>query len=283
MRIAMLTPAPDYGHDWRWAFDVQAEALRGAGAEVAAVPWTGFDGADGFDLVLPLVAWGYHLRIAEWFAFLDRAQAEGWPMLNPPELLRWNTDKAYLAELRAKGIASVSTLEVDHLNEAALTAAHGVLGAQDVVIKPPVSAGAAGTYRLSAGQPVPADVHGTRMMVQPWLGAVVDEGEYSLIFFGGDYSHCVVKRPKAEDFRVQPDHGGSTEQAELPDGAMALAEKALAAAPTPATYARVDLIRGNDGAMQLMEMELIEPALFLHCVPEAGSRFAYAVLSAVSR
>jgi glutathione synthase/RimK-type ligase-like ATP-grasp enzyme len=279
MRIAMLIPAPSYEAEWRWAFEIQAEALRAAGAEVVAVPWTEFEGPEGFDLVLPLVTWGYHLRLPEWLAFLDRAEAEGWPMVNPPRLLRWNSDKAYLAELGRKGIASVPTLEVDHLNEAALTAAHGVLGSEQLVIKPPVSAAAWGTYRLGAGEPVPTEVHGQRMLVQPWLGAVVEEGEYSLILLGGRYSHCVAKRPKAGDFRVQPDHGGTTEPAELPEGALAIAEAALAAAPAAATYARVDLIRGNDGGLQLMELELIEPALFLHCVPEAKARFAEAVLN----
>jgi glutathione synthase/RimK-type ligase-like ATP-grasp enzyme len=280
MRIAMLIPAPSYEAEWKWAFEIQADALRAAGAEVTAVPWTEFAGPDGLDLVLPLVTWGYHLRLSEWLAFLDRAEAEGWPMVNPPRLLRWNSDKAYLAELGRKGIASVPTLEVDHLNEAALTAAHTLLGSEQLVIKPPVSAAAFGTYRLGPGEPVPTEVHGQRMLVQPWLGAVVEEGEYSLILFGGRYSHCVAKRPKAGDFRVQPDHGGTTAPAELPDGALALAEAALAAAPAAATYARVDLIRGIDGALQLMELELIEPALFLHCVPEAKARFAEAILAA---
>ncbi|GAA4032878.1 ATP-grasp domain protein [Sphingomonas rosea] len=282
MRLALLTPARDYAAEWAWAFDVEAAALREAGAEVVSGPWTELDGADGFDLVLPLVTWGYHLRHAEWLAFLDRAEAEGWPMINPPALLRWNSDKCYLAELGRKGIASVPTLEVDHLNEAALTAAHGVLGTDELVIKPPVSAAAFGTYRLGKGDPVPADVHGRRMLIQPWLGQVVDEGEYSLILFGGEYSHTLVKRPQAGDFRVQPDHGGSTERTDCPDGALDLAKAALAAAPAPATYARVDLVRGNDGALQLMELELIEPALFLHCVPEATSSFAAAILAAAS-
>jgi glutathione synthase/RimK-type ligase-like ATP-grasp enzyme len=280
MRIAMLIPAPSYEAEWKWAFEIQAEALRAVGAEVVAVPWTEFAGPKGIDLILPLVTWGYHLRLAEWLAFLDRAEAEGWPMLNPPQLLRWNSDKAYLAELGRKGIASVPTLEVDHLNEAALTAAHAVLGSEQLVIKPPISAAAFGTYRLGPGEPVPTEVHGQRMLVQPWLGAVVEEGEYSLILFGGRFSHCVAKRPKAGDFRVQPDHGGTTEPAELPEGALVLAEAALAAAPAAATYARVDLIRGDDGALQLMELELIEPALFLHCVPEAKARFAEAILEA---
>lgn len=275
----MLTPAPDYGVDWDWAFEVQAKALREAGARVVPLPWTEANDLTGFDRILPLVTWGYHLKHAEWLAFLDRIEAAGLPVFNPPALLRWNSDKAYLAELQDKGVPTVPTLAVDHLNEAALTAAHTVLGSKQLVIKPPVSASAWGTFRLGEGEPVPEEVHGRRMLIQPWLKAVVGEGEYSLIFFGGTYSHCVAKRPKAGDFRVQPEHGGSTVAVDLPEGALAVAEAALAAAPTPALYGRVDLIRGTDGTLQVMELELIEPALFLHCVPEAEARFADVILS----
>ena len=281
MRIAMLTPGAGYDADHGWAFDNQAEALRAQGAEVVALPWTKIVSAHGLDLVLPLVAWGYHLRIDAWLALLDRAEAEGWPMINPPALLRWNSDKAYLAELGRVGVPVVPTLEVDHLNEAALTAARVVLGAEEVVVKPPVSAGAWGTHRLDAGDPVPDEVHGQRMLVQPWLGSVVGEGEYSLIMLGGRYSHTVAKRPKAGDFRVQPEHGGVTAPCDLPDGALALAEAALAAAPAAATYARVDLLRGTDGKLQLMELELIEPALFLDEAPGARKLFAEAIMGAI--
>lgn len=282
MRIALLSPAPDYDAEWRWAFDVEAEALREAGAEVVAAPWTEFDTPQDVDLVLPLVVWDYYRRHEEWFAFLDRAEAAGWPMRNRPALLRWNSDKAYLAELSSKGIATVPTLEVDHLNEAALAAAHGVLASSDLVVKPPVSGAAWSTFRLGAGDPVPPEVHGRRMLVQPWIEGIVAEGEYSLILFGGRYSHCVIKRPQDGDFRVQPDHGGTTERCDCPAGGLTLALAALAAAPALSTYARVDLIRGADGGLQLMELELIEPALFLHCVPEAAPNFAAAVLAEAS-
>jgi glutathione synthase/RimK-type ligase-like ATP-grasp enzyme len=283
MRLAMLTPAPDYGVDWSWAFDVQARVLRDAGAEVVGVPWTEAGDLAAFELVLPLVTWGYHLRHAEWLAFLDGLEQLGLPVRNPPALLRWNSDKVYLTELGDKGLPVVPTLAVDHLNEAALTAAHTVLGAEQLVIKPPVSASAWGTFRLGPGEPVPQEVHGRRMLIQPWLSSVVEEGEYSLIFFGGRFSHCVAKRPKSGDFRVQPEHGGSTVAVDLPQGALAVAEAALAAAPTDTTYARVDLIRGTEGALQVMELELIEPALFLHCAPDAEARFAEAVLSSSMR
>lgn len=285
MRIAMLVPAPDYDVAWGWAYEVEAEALRSAGAEVVPLSWTETDVAalGAFDLILPLVTWGYHLRQPEWLAFLDAAGTAGLPMVNPPALLRWNSDKAYLAELQQKGVPTVPTLAVDHLNEAALAAAHGVLGTDALVIKPPVSANAWGTFRLGPADPVPEEVHGRPMLVQPWLPAVQEEGEYSLILFGGRLSHCIAKRPKAGDFRVQPDHGGTMGAVPLPDGALAVAQAALAVIPAPATYARVDLIRGLDGELKVMELELIEPALFLHCAPQAKTAFANAILASAAK
>lgn len=280
MKLCLLTPDPDFPEDHRWALDVEAGALRDAGALVEARPWTKAGDLSQFDAVLPLVAWGYHLRFAEWLALLDRLEAEQVPVANPVPLLRWNSDKSYLAELGAKGIATVPTLAVDHLNEAALEAAFGKLGTDEVVVKPPVSAGATGTFRIARGEAaaVPAEVHGQRMMIQPWLASITTTGEYSLILFGGEPSHCVVKLPKSGDFRVQPNFGGSTHACDPPPGALELAKAALALAPTPATYARVDLVEGNDGTLQLIELELIEPALFLHCAEPAKSRFAEAVL-----
>jgi glutathione synthase/RimK-type ligase-like ATP-grasp enzyme len=284
-RLLLLTPDPDYPEPFAWAFHVQAEALREAGAEVSSRPWTQAGDLEPFDAVLPLVAWGYHLRYAEWLALLDRLEGERRRVLNPVPLLRWNSDKAYLTELGAAGVPTVPTLEVDHLNEAALAAAFGTFGTDEVVVKPPVSAGGSGTYRLCQGDgaAVPEDVHGKRMMIQPWLPTIQTTGEFSLILFAGELSHTVVKRPRSGDFRVQPNFGGETVACEPPAGALDLARRALALAPGETTYARVDLVEGTSGELQVMELELIEPALFLHCAEEAKPRFAGAILSAAER
>lgn len=282
MRLAMLVPAPDYPEPYGWAFEAQAEALRDAGAQVVPVPWTEPRDLTGFDLILPLVAWGYHLKHAEWLAFLDQLEAARLPVINPPALLRWNSDKAYLAELGRAGVPVVPTLEVDHLNEAALAAAAGVLGSDELVVKPPISASAWGTFRLHGQDRIPTEVHGKRMLIQPWVNSVTETGEYSLILFGGELSHCVAKLPRNGDFRVQPEHGGTNAAVPAPDGALEIARAALAEAPAAATYARVDLLVGNYGGLQVIELELIEPALFLHCAPEAKPQFAQAVLNAAS-
>jgi glutathione synthase/RimK-type ligase-like ATP-grasp enzyme len=280
VRLALLTPAPDYPEPCDWAFDVEAEAVRARGVEVDAVPWTEGRDLSGYDLVLPLVAWGYHERYAEWLRFIDELQSKGLPVVNPPDLLRWNSDKAYLKELGAKGIASVETIDAGALDDADLEVAADRFGSPELVIKPPVSGGAFGTHRIRAGEPIPASERGQRMMIQPFLPSIATEGEYAIILLGGTYSHTVVKRPKRGDFRVQPHLGGSTEPCEPPSGGIELAQAALAAAPAAATYARVDIVRGGHEQLQIMELELIEPALFLDVAPQGKDAFADAIIAA---
>jgi glutathione synthase/RimK-type ligase-like ATP-grasp enzyme len=283
LRLAVLVPPSDYGSEWRWAFDPQADALRRAGAEVDALPWNGAGDLRGYDLVLPLVAWGYHQRFAEWLALLDRLEQQRLPVANAVPVLRWNSDKTYLAELSAAGVNTVPSIAFDDFSPADLTAARSRFNCSELVVKPLVSASAWGTYRLGLSDPFPESVRGWRMLVQPWLNAIVSTGEYSLLFFDGTFSHAVSKLPRAGEFRVQPDFGGTVTQCAPPDGALELAQAALGSAPAPSVYARVDLVVGNDGQLQVIELELIEPALFLAQAPHGASAFAAAVLSAAER
>lgn len=283
MQVAFLVPDPEYQAEWRWAYDAEAKALIDAGIAVEPVPWTDPRDLAEFDLVLPLVAWGYHKRYADWLAFLDRLEREQLPVANSVPLLRWNSDKAYLAELGEKGIANVPTLAVASLDEQALAAARARFRCNDLVVKPPVSASAYGTFRLREGDAFPEAVRGWPMMVQPWVAGILDHGEYSLILFDGELSHALSKVPKSGEFRVQPEYGGIIQRCEPPPGSEALAQAALAAAPAPSSYARVDIVPGDSGELQIMELELIEPALFLDHAPEAGAAFARAILSAAER
>jgi glutathione synthase/RimK-type ligase-like ATP-grasp enzyme len=162
------------------------------------------------------------------------------------------------------------------MDEAALDEARTAYG-DTLVIKPPVSAAADGTHRLRRGDPLPDAARGRAMMVQPYLPSVAEEGEYSLLLFGGRFSHAIVKRPRAGDYRVQPHLGGSEEPCAPPDGAIEIAQAALAAAPAPAAYARVDLVRGLDGRLAVIELELIEPSLWLQHAPDGGESFVAAV------
>lgn len=283
MRAVILTPAPDFWEEWDWAYDVEAAALEAAGIAVEPRAWTQIGDLAGVDVVLPLVAWGYHLRFAEWCALLDRMARPGAPaMLNPPALLRWNSDKAYLEELAAAGVPTVASRTVAALDEAALAEARRAFG-EELVVKPLVSASADDTFRIGPNDPIPASVRGRRMLVQPFMPSIASSGEYSLMLFGGEFSHAIVKRPKPGDFRVQPHLGGSETPCAPPDGAIALAQAALAAAPAPATYARVDMIDSGDGTMRIMELELIEPALWLQHAPDKGAALAAAIEAALGR
>jgi glutathione synthase/RimK-type ligase-like ATP-grasp enzyme len=280
MRIAILVPDPDYPEPWRWTYDPEAEALTSAGAQVEPIAWTEASDLSCFDLVLPLVVWGYHLDYPRWLALLDRAEAEHWPMINPPELLRWNGDKAYLAELAECGVSTVPTLAVEACCDADLEEARRRFDSDWLVIKPPISASAMGTHRLGANDDLPADSRGKPMIVQPLIEEISRTGEFSLMLFDGEHSHSVVKRPKSGDFRVQEYLGGATSPCKAPPaGAIQLAQAALAAAPAKAAYARVDIVPDDQGVLRIMELELIEPSLFLDHAPEGGAAFTRAILN----
>jgi glutathione synthase/RimK-type ligase-like ATP-grasp enzyme len=282
VHIAVLTPAPDYPEPWDWAYDIEADALRRCGATIEPVPWTDPGDLAQYDLIVPLVAWGYHHSYGPWLRLLNRFDAEQLPVINPPDLLWWNSDKTYLAQLASKGIATVETLEVDALDEASLAMAADRFGTPDLVVKPPVSASAAGTHRIRIGESIPDVARGRRMMIQPFVTGVVTDGEYAIMMFGGEYSHTVVKRPKPGDFRVQEALGGVIVPSTPPRGAIDLARQALAAAPAKAAYARVDIVP-DKGVLRIMELELIEPALYLNHAPDDGTAFARAILSAANR
>jgi len=280
MRVAILVPAPDYPEPWRWTYDPEAQALAAAGAKVTPIVWTEAGDLSSFDIVLPLIAWGYHLDYDRWLALLDRAERDHWRMVNPPALLRWNGDKAYLAELVSLGVSTVPTLAVEACCDADIEEARRRFGSDRLVIKPPISASAMGTHRLGPNDDLPSASRGKPMIIQPLIEEIATSGEFSLMLFDGEYSHAVVKRPKAGDFRVQEHHGGVTLPCPAPPaGAVRLAQAALAAAPTTAAYARVDIVPDDQGVLRIMELELIEPSLFLDHAPDAGAFFSRSILS----
>lgn len=272
MRIAILKPLDGYYVEWD-AHAADYRRLFGDALELRA--WSDPGDLSGFDMIMPLLAWGYQREPARWYALLKAW--EGLPFANGLETLRWNTNKSYLLDMEAKGVAVVPTRLTLALSPVDMDAARSFFGCGPMVIKPTISGGAEGTYRLGPADPIPVDVAGSEMLIQPLMPAIAEEGEYSLFHFGGRFSHAILKRPATGDFRVQEQFGGKEATVEPPTGALTLADAAIAAAPTPPLYARVDMVRDGAGAFRLMELELIEPSLFLAHAPDGGAMFADAV------
>lgn len=278
-KIAILAPAADgaYGATrWPEVMARMVTPLEAAGMAVTPVDWTTDDDLTGFALVLALLAWGYHRdgpAPGHWEQQVTRWQAAGVRLQNPPDVLRWNADKAYLGEFADRGAPVVPTIFVDEVTEAAMHEAAAQLGTDQLIVKPRVSASAFRTIRWSPGTPLegaPTDA----AMIQPFLANVLEGGEPSLLYLGGRFSHAVSKVPRAGDFRVQPEFGGIIAPYQPWPDELAAAEAALAAAGAPLLYARVDLVRDAKGRPVLMELEAIEPDLFLGDNPAAQARFA---------
>jgi glutathione synthase/RimK-type ligase-like ATP-grasp enzyme len=278
---------------------VGALAARGARGEPAVWSDEGVDW-NAFDLVLIRSCWDSHLRAAEFLAWLARLEAAGVRVENPPALVRWNLRKSYLLALATRGVPVPPTLVPGSLAEA-----QEWLAARDwpeIVIKPLVSATAHETWRaalpldaaarerlaraigsssVEAADAAPASVL-RGVLVQPYLAAIARAGEHSFVFLDGTYSHAVLKRAKAGDFRVQEEHGGTVEAASPSETAIATATRAFAAAWAdgargPHLYGRVDALIA-DGAFHVMEVELVEPELFLSWREDAADVLAAALL-----
>jgi glutathione synthase/RimK-type ligase-like ATP-grasp enzyme len=254
-----------------------AASLRALGIE--PVPCTWNDPAidwSRFDAVLIRTTWDYFRNYAAFLQWLDALPV---PTINPRALLRWNSDKRYLLELARHGVDIIPSRVGAWADLPAMLAE---MSGEDVVVKPTVSGGAWHTLRGVAGDDAFAEAVAQLppqldYLVQPYLPAIADAGEWSLLFFDGEYSHAAIKHPAHGDYRVQTDFGGRLEPCEPPPAILAAAQRALAAVAALGhadhAYVRVDGVP-VDGRLLLMELEMIEPALYLAARPDAAERFA---------
>lgn len=246
------------------------------------VDWT------AFDAVLIRTIWDYFEHYAafrDWLDTLDRLDVT---TINDTDTLRWNSDKRYLLDLERQGVPGIPT-EVAHGGR--LQEILSSMPGREVVIKPTVSGGALHTVRGKVGaaqfqqaiERLPAKLD---YLVQPFIPEIASSGEWSLIFFDNAYSHAVLKRPTEGDYRVQEQHGGSIMPVTPGGPIMEAASKALMAAAAlghrELAYARVDGVAPS-GRFLLMELEVIEPSLYLADRPDAAERFAQRLVERLQR
>jgi glutathione synthase/RimK-type ligase-like ATP-grasp enzyme len=255
------------------------------------VDWSRFAG------VVVRSTWDYHLKASAFTEWIDRLAAAGVPLWNPAPVLRWNLHKAYLEELAADGIAVVPTRRLPRGSRASLKAVLDENGWQRAVVKPAISASARRTTLVTRAE-APSRERALRtllsredVLVQPYIPAVAERGEWSLVLLAGAYSHAALKRPREGDFRVQERFGGSFGAAEPPPELVEQAVRAaeagrrlagraggVEAAAPDLLYARVDGVF-EDGVFVLLELEVLEPSLFFEVDPASTSRFADALLT----
>jgi glutathione synthase/RimK-type ligase-like ATP-grasp enzyme len=280
-RVALVTyrGLPGLNADDRRA----ASALEDLGLPADAVCWD--DPAvdwPAYGAVVLRSTWDYHFRVAEFHSWIDRMDALGVRLWNPPGVLRWNTDKRYLARLSHPHLSPPPTVLLERGSAVDLAALLDARGWDEAVIKPAISADGFATERTSRAQAA-SDQAGLDAMLargdvvmQMLVPEIRTNGEISLMFFSGVFSHAVSKRPKAGEFRVQERLGGMIARTDPPRTLLDHARGLLDTVARGCLYARVDVVE-TAARFTLMEVELVEPSLYFEHDPPSARAFALAV------
>lgn len=288
MNVAFLTcPGTHPGSPTRrpdaYEHDLMIEAIRpeleARGHALVEIDWRSpVEAFAGLPLVLVGSPWDYQDSEPHFLAQLDALEAAGHVVYNSAATVRWNARKTYLRDLATSGAATIPTLWVDAPTASDIAAAMDQFGTDTVVAKRQVGAGAEGQSIHHRGSLEPGWRMDHPAMLQPFLPQIQQDGEYSFLFVDGAFSHALRKRPVAGDYRVQSIYGGTNEVLEPSSTDLAAAQAVVAAVPqgTP-LYARIDMVRGDDGTLLLMEAEMIEPYLYPEQGPQLGALLAEAI------
>ena len=257
--------------------DLLIPALKRVGIEAEFVVWDRERDWDRFDFAVIRSTWDYTHQLDRFLRALHRIDRSRCRLFNSFGVVLWNSRKDYLIELAAKGVPVVPSRKIRRIDRATVDAAIAELDAPGVVIKPLVGAGARNTFFITKEGcaplgPIEDRAKKSEYLLQPIISGVRD-GEISLCFFGGRFSHGVIKRPKKGDFRSNAEFGATVSPYKPILSELDFAQGVLAQAPGEALYARVDFVRDR-GKPLLMELELIEPLLHFNSSPSAAAAFA---------
>lgn len=263
--------------------DLLIEPLNKIGWTVEKVSWRKVNvNWNEFNAVIVRSTWDYqtdHLKFLKVLEEIDRSNAH---LENSLPVLKWNMNKSYLRDLERVGVLIPQTLWKKNFDAKDINKYFDLLNTDEIIIKPNISGNADNTFRIKRDnilQNIPhlEEVFSHRdFMVQPFIQNIIDEGEYSLFYFGGEYSHSILKKPKEKDFRVQEEHGGILKSINPSKHLLETAKTILDKIEPLPLYARIDLVRTNANQFALMELELIEPSLYFNMDKESTQRFAKA-------
>jgi len=259
--------------------------LARRGIQVETIPWdrAGVDWRH-YALVVIRSTWDYPHHAEDFLRVLETIERLGVRLENGSEIVRGNMRKTYLRDLAARGIEIVPTFWRDGLRHGELLPLFEELRSTEGVIKPVMGANAQGAWHLDAQRArdlapeIEAYFAGRPLMMQPFEHGIVAEGEFSMIYLNGMHSHTILKAPKRGDFRVQEEHGSKIVSITPEPALLAAGDAAIAAVGQKLLYARADFVRSGD-TFRVMELELVEPSLYLRIDAGAPDRFADAIAS----
>jgi len=262
--------------------------LNDVGWTVEMVSWRKDYNWSQFDVVVIRTTWDYQNDPDAFFTVLESIDSSGARLENSLELVRWNMQKTYLRDIASRGTLIVPTLwQEEGVDTKKLGSFFDQLHTEEMIIKPIIGASAGHAFRLPRSQsnakiPALEKIFGRRAyMVQPFMQNIIEEGEFSLIYFEGMHSHTILKTPKTNDFRVQEEHGGNIRPVIAEPELLHSSQHVIDSLPQIPLYARVDFVRTEQNTFALMELELIEPALYFRMDADSPMRFAHALTTRV--
>ena len=232
--------------------------------------------------VLFRTVWDYFERFDEFWDWLEQVKTKT-RLINSYELIKWNIDKHYLRDLKNNGIQIVPTYFADRGNNTSLQEIANLNDRKHIVIKPAISASAFNTYKITNDEIEQKEqlfhelLQTHDMLVQPFFPTISELGEASLMVFGGEFTHAILKKAKAGDFRVQDDFGGTVHDYNPTQEEIKFAEKVFQSCTSLPIYGRVDIVWDSNKHIYLSELEIIEPELWIRNRPESANKIAEAV------
>lgn len=235
-----------------------------------------------YNAVIVRSTWDYQKDHKKFIEVLEKINNSSAHLENDLELMKWNMNKKYLFDLEQNGVRIVDTLWKTQFNFEEMANSFEIFKTNELIIKPNISANADNTFRLSKEKleetknELEIIYMNREFMVQPFMENIIEEGEYSLFFFNGEFSHCVLKKPKEKDFRVQEEHGGKFKSVVPAPELISIGKNIVSKISATPLYARTDLVRTSDNDFALMELEIIEPSLYFNMDEQSPIKFTKA-------